>query len=316
MKRTLAVLLALVLGLSLGGCIKQKSSIVINNDATGTIDMEAGYSVEALEAIAEFIESMGDHIGADMGEDPLEKLEQVETKFSEKELVKKMKEAGVEVTSAKTTEKDGWKLVSLKGKVKDVNSWIEFSEKEAEKARRSEEDEDGSAGLDGLASQMTSIRFYKTAREGIGEVVLIPPIDTDEMNMGPEGMDPEEMPEGMEEIMDAQLDAMKEKFSLNDMDLTVRVTLPGKIVSTKGCNKAPQEEKTVVFSFKGTQISFSGMKDFFGMKDGVSAEFEIPQGCKIKFEEKKAPKKAEKKTDKKKDDKKKKGGLGIDEDGE
>ena len=94
--------------------------------------------------------------------------------------------------------------------------------------------------------------------------------------------------------------------------MSITVVLPGKILSTKGCKKNPQNEKEISFRFSGESISLTGVKDLFGMKDGVSATFQIPKDCKLRFETRKPKKKAaEKKEDEAEKGKKKKGGLGI-----
>jgi hypothetical protein len=316
MKRYFSFLLAGLRAVTLTGCFKTEVKIVVNNDATGTISSNAGYSLETLEKIAEMVENLPEGVEMPAG-DPLEQLEKIESEFTEKKMVASAKENGVEVTSSKQYEKDGWKYVDLQGKIKDVNAWVVASEKSTKSALSEGEVKDSPLGA--LGEGFSGIKFYKTDKEGVGEVELMQPMeDVDLSGAGlPGGLDGEEVPEGMDEMIEAMVEGMKERFGLNDLSMKITVTLPGKVLKTTGCTKDPQNEKQVSFSFSGASISMDGVKDMFGMKKGVRATFQIPKDCKIKFQVRKAKpakKAAEDKAEKPDDKKKKKGGLGIGED--
>ena len=312
MKRILIPFLTIAVAATLAGCLKTETKVTINNDATGTINTKMAYSLDSLESIAEQLENLPE--GVEIGEDPLEKLEKMETEFTEKKLVAAAKETGVEVTSSKEYEKDGWKTVELAGTIKDVNARIAASTK-ASKAKMAEAGND--SPFSAMGGSFSGIKFFKTDNPNVGEVELMAALDIDMGEAGlPEGMDPSEMPEEMEEMMEAMFDTMKERFGINELSTKLTVVLPGKVRKTTGCTKNPQNEKEVTFNLSGASFSMSGVKDMFGMKDGVRATFEIPKDCKLKFEVKKAVAKATSRpTDKAKPaDTKKKGGLGIEED--
>ena len=102
----------------------------------------------------------------------------------------------------------------------------------------------------------------------------------------------------------------KQMLSVEDMALEIILNLPGKIVSTKGCKKSG--ENGIKFTFKGGDIGIDNLSSLFGFKDGISATFEIPEGCKIQFKDKKSAKQTGKDGEEEKgDEKKKKGGLKI-----
>ena len=123
--------------------------------------------------------------------------------------------------------------------------------------------------------------------------------------------------EELEDLGDDELDQLeqsmemfKQMLSVDDMALEIIINLPGKIVATKGCKKSG--ENGLKFTFKGGDIGIESLSSLFGFKDGISATFEIPEGCKIQFKDKKGEAKAEADDAKKDEEKKeKKGGLKI-----
>ena len=88
----------------------------------------------------------------------------------------------------------------LQGKIKDVNAWVVASEKSTKSALS--EDDVQNSPLGALGEGFSGIKFYKTDKEGVGEVELIQPMeDLDLSGTGlPDGLDGEEVPEGMEEM--------------------------------------------------------------------------------------------------------------------
>jgi hypothetical protein len=93
------------------------------------------------------------------------------------------------------------------------------------------------------------------------------------------------------------------------MKMEMVFTLPGKILDVKGAKK--EGDNGIKFAFSGSEINLDGLKTMFGFKNGISATFEIPEDCKIKFEDKKAA--GDKAQDAKEEEepKEKKGGLKI-----
>ena len=304
MKR-IALLLAVICALGLPSCVKMSSSTTVKNDASATMTFDMGVKMEAIEAIKEQMEALGEMGGEEM-EEAQEKFDELEEMFDEKKLSAKLKEMGLEVVSSKAVEEDGWKGMKVSAKCADINKWRETVKKKAE---AEDEGGDGPWGQMGMNDVGTMVpTFYKTSNPKVGEVVLIPPLAGDDMELP---IDLEELDElGDEELdmIEAQIEMVKGMFSVSDMKMTAKLTLPGPILSTKGCKKSG--ESTLVFNMSGDDINLEGLKTMFGMKDGVSATFTIPEDCKIKFLEKKEAKKQEA-TDAAEKKEKKKGGLKI-----
>ncbi|HMS16223.1 MAG TPA: hypothetical protein PKA37_05230 [Planctomycetota bacterium] len=281
----------LALGLVvLPGCVRTKTEVEIAADNTATIKQNATIKTEAIDAIKNMMESMG---GEDDGQ-----LDKLTDQANEKKMVQELKDTGVEVTKSKAIDEGGWKGAELEGKIKDVNDWVKKSaQKVKEKADSADE---GGSGISGMAP-----RFFKTSKEGVARLQIM---EAPKGGMG--GMDPE-MLEAMGdeemEMVQAQMDMMGSMFSLSEMNMEIVVTLPGDVVEAKSCKKLT--DRKVSFQMKGTDINVAGMKNMFGMKEGVSVDFKIPEGFKITLEEPAAPK-AEKAKEEE-DSEKSKGGLKI-----
>lgn len=292
---TLTALLAVVLGL--GACMKVEQKFTFTNDNTATLSQSMSYSVETIETIIAMA-------GSQMPEDALEKLEGLESQVSEENVRKEMKEQGVEVTKFTASSKDGWKGFVVEAKVADVNAWLKKAGEGASEAMNE-------AGMDnpfGSAMDGLSPKFYKTDKQGVGRIVLLPAMKGAMADMpNPDDMSDEEL-----DMADAQLQMMKSMFALDEMLIRMEVTLPGKVLSVTGGKKIEGKENSFRFEMKGTNFSIDGLSTMFGMKDGVSATFQIPEGCKITFQdEKKAePKKTEEEAPSD-EAKPKKGGLKV-----
>ncbi|MDP6605701.1 MAG: hydrogenase iron-sulfur subunit, partial [Dehalococcoidia bacterium] len=123
----------------------------------------------AIEAIKELVDGVGG--GGEEMEQALEAFDQIDELFNEKKIGEKLKEAGLDVTSAKAGSRDGWKTMEVKAAVKDLNAFLKKAEKD-----QKEEVEDLPIDLPfGDIGSMVPA-FYKTSTQGVGKVVLIPAI--------------------------------------------------------------------------------------------------------------------------------------------
>lgn len=304
MKRLTALLLCGLLAMGLTGCLKMNLTTDVKNDASGTVKMGFGVKTEAIETIKGFMESMGDMGGAEM-EQAEQAFEEIEQMFDEKKVAEKLKESGLEVTKTKKTDENGWKGMQVEASIKNVNDWLT---KAAEQQKKEMEDMEMPIPLDPGGLTPT---FYKTSAQGVGEIVVVPPIA--EMLGGELPIDLEEL----EELGDDELDQLeqgiemfKQMLSVDEMKLEIIINLPGKVLTTKGCKKSG--ENGLKFTFTGGDINIDNLTTLFGFKDGISATFAIPEDCKIQFKDKKAKSGEEGKTEKKDEEKKeKKGGLKI-----
>lgn len=251
--------------LLLPGCIRSKVELTVNGDNTATIKNATSVKTEAIEAIKGFIEASGAEGG--------DGISNIQDMADEKKMVREMKETGIEITSSKAISEGGWKGAQVEGKIADVNEWVK---KSAAKAKEKAEDSD--TGLAGGMDRL-SPRFFKTDKEGVGRIRIM------QANFSgmPAEMDLDEVDDETREAIQSQIDVMGAMFGLQEMSMEMIVTLPGKVIETKGCKKAG--ENKVSFAMKGTDMNVDGMKTMFGLKDGVSATFEIPEGCKIRFED-------------------------------
>jgi len=304
MSRTIPFVLALAAAIAFSACTKMSHKATVNADNTGSLVMKMSYKTEAIENLKSLASQMG---GGEDGGEMDENLKKLDEAFDEKKISEKLKKQGLEVKSTKAVEKDGWKGVEVEADIKDVNAWVEAAGKESEKSK----DDDHSMGPMSMPGGNMNFapKFYKTDTAGVGEIVLIPP-----MNEAMEGMgnmpDLDEMDEDQRAMVEAMMDNIKAQLSVDEMLVEMTIKLPGAVAAVKGCKKV--DDHTVLWTMKGADMTLDGVKTMFGMKDGVSATFQIPEGCKINFAD--PPKKAAKPAEEKKDEtepKEKKGGLKI-----
>lgn len=299
MKRFALLLLVAVVGLT--GCVKMTTQADLKNDASGTVTFNFGVKTEAIETIKGFMESAADQgAGEEQIEQAQEAFDKIDEFFDEKKVAETMKEMGIDVKSATKSEKDGWKSMAVVGGIKDINAWLA-------KAAKQQQKELEKAEIDiPLDPSKLMPAFYKTDKQGVGKVVLIPALA--DLFGGELPFDPEELDElGDEELdmIESQLDMMKTMLSVDEMKMEMILNLPGKILETTGCKKSG--DNGIKFAFAGNSINLDGVKNLFGFKNGISATFEIPEGCKLQFKDAAAKEGGEKKEDKDE----KKGGLKI-----
>ena len=312
MMRVMSLFLALAMIAGAGGCVRTETSSTVMNDGTGSISMKMTYKVEAIEMMRAQIEMAIDQLdGGEEAQGALDQLDQLDNMFDAKKIAAKLKEQGLEVTKAELVEKEGWKGMEIQATFSDVNAWIAKAQKAAEASKK---DSDSPLSIMNGEQPLLIQGFYKTADPAIGQVVLLKKPDLSKMSAGPlGGLDElEDMDDQMREMMEMQFDMMKSMFSVDQMTQSMKVTVPGPIVETVGCKK--DGENAIVFKMSGADMTVDNLQNAFGLKEGVSATFRIPEGCKIQFQD--PPKKDEQKPPAEGEEKDtKKGGVKIGEDG-
>ncbi len=303
MRQFCAVLLCSILATGLTGCLKAKMTMNVKNDATGAMTMGMTMKTEALESLKGMMESMGDMGGAEM-EQAEEAFDEMEQMFDEKKVAQMFKDQGMDVTKATKVDEDGWKGFELEASMKDVNVYIQKAAAEQKKQVES---------MDVPFSPDVPLTptFYKTSDPKVGQLVLLAPIA--ELLGDDIPIDLEELEDlGDEELeaMEMYLDTFKSMLSVDEMKFEFVINLPGKVQETKGCKKSGENGMKV--SFSGGDISADNLVDMMGFKDGISCTFEIPEDCKIVFQDRKAKGKSNSNSEATPDKaKEKKGGLKI-----
>lgn len=308
MIRNFCALLAIASFLLLPACMKMETKMGIKPDNTGTMALKVSMKVEVIDQMKGMMEQAGAEAG--------DKLDKLNEAIDEKAAVEKLKKQGVEITSSKTVDKDGWKGFEIEGKIADVNAFTEKAAKQAEEDAASDSEGADSSGMSGAFSEM-ALTFFKTADPAVGTMQIMPPLGDMMSKMGG-GENPlarlDEASEEELQMIEGQFEMMKGMFALDQMAMSIVVGVPGEIVSMKGCTKT-EDGKGVVYGMKGGDINLSSIKTMMGLKEGVSVDFKIAEGCKLVFKDR--PKKDAEAATPKKEEKKaeKKGGLKIGEGG-
>lgn len=299
MKRTLSLLLVAALAI-LPACMKMTTANTVNADGSGDMEMTLGYKLDTVEMLKGMVEGqMGEEGG---GEDPFAKIDEM---FDEKKMTESMTKAGMHDVATKIEEKDGWKTMTVKGKVKNYDEMFKkATESEDAKKAKSENPEAGEM-MEKLMGG--SFGFFKTDKEDVVKMSLIPPIG----DLLPGGEDNpleklDDLGEDERAMIEQQMEQMRAMFALDQMKIEMRVRLPGEIVDVQGVKKDEKEANVATWTLKGADVGLDSVKSMFGMKNGIWVKFKKPADFKITLkEEKKAeskpaggttPKAPEKKT--------------------
>jgi hypothetical protein len=199
----------------------------------------------------------------------------------------------------------------MEGVIKDVNAWIKKSAENADAAKKEAEKTEG---MPELPFNQLPFSFYKTDKADVAKFVVIPPLGN---LLPPEAEGAfdqiEELDDEQREQIETMINMVRAQIFLDEMKMEMKIKLPGKIVSTKGCKQ--EGDDTMIFTMKGSDLGLDGLKGMFGMKDGVFAQFQFdPKEMKItladepKATDSKPAAKEEAKPAKKDDEEKKKGG--------
>lgn len=301
MKRTLSLVLVAVLAL-LPACMKLSVGNTVNADGSGDMEMSFGYKLDTIEMLKGMVEGqMGEEGGGD-GEDPFAKMDEI---FDEKKIKESMTKAGMNDVTTKIEEKDGWKTMTVKGKIKSYDEMMKKASESEDVKKAKAEDPEAGAMIDKLMGG--SFGFFKTDKEDVVKMSLIPPIG----DLLPGGEENpleklDEMDEDQRAMIEQQMEQMRAMFALDQMKVEMRVRLPGEIIDAQGVKKDEKDANVATWTLKGADVGLDSVKSMFGMKNGLWVKFKKPANFGITLkEEKKAeskpaggttPKSPEKKT--------------------
>lgn len=308
--KKLSIGLPLVAALLSASCVKMTQETAFKADGTATMKMSMGYKLDSVDALKGLIEQFGG--GGDDSEDgPGAQIDKAVKELDEAKLVEQQKATGVEITKHATVEKEGWKSVEMEGVIKDVNAWV----KKAGEAVKSKAEESGAPGMDAMPFSKMTPRFYKTDKENVAKFVLIPAMGDMLGEMGANLDQIDEMEDEQREQIEGVINMVRTTVSLDEMRMEMKVKVPGKILTVKGCKQ--DGDDGIAFTMKGADIGLDGVKNLFGLKEGVYATFQFdPKDFKIVLETEAkaadskpaAPVDDAKKPEKKNEEEKKKGG--------
>lgn len=207
--------LALAACLALAGCIKSNDAVAVKADGSGSFTSTIVIDMKAMKGIAD---AMGGAFGKEPGapeekpEDPLEKLKE-EWKHIE----------GLEIVKATSEEKDGKVTMSVEAKFKTLEAY----------------------------ARATSMEMNgKLEKKDDGSYVLSFADDKDDKKEG-EGAEGGEAGADMGAAMAAAMMPMLEGF-MKGLEMTRKLTLPGKIVETNGTKS--EDGSTVTWTVKWDDI--------------------------------------------------------------
>ncbi len=300
MIRTFLTALVAAALIILPSCMKGEQKVNFSPDNTATLAFKMSMKTEVIDNMKAMIEQAGGEEGGDQ----LDKLsEAIDLKTTEE----KLKKQGVEIISSKAIDADGWKGYEVVGKIANVNEFCEKTAKTFDEELASAAKESGGAHMGSDMGKMV-LAFYKNEDPALGTLQIIPPMGDLMEQFGGEENPLSKIDEASEEelqMMEGMMEMMKQQFALDQMGMSMNIGVPGEIVALKGCTKS-EDGKSVLFAIKGGDINLQSLKTMLGMKDGVSVDFKIAEGCKIAFKDR--PKKEAKAEPKKEEPKKEKKG--------
>ena len=281
MKRTLSLVLVAVLAL-LPACMKLSVGNTVNADGSGDMEMSLGYKLDTVEMLKGMVEGqMGEEGGE--GEDPFAKMDEM---FDEKKMKESMTKAGMNDVTTKIEEKDGWKMMTVKGKIKSYDEMMKKATDSEEVKKAKADDPEAGAMMDKIMGG--SFGFFKTDKEDVVKMSLIPPIG----DLLPGGEENpleklDEMDEDQRAMIEQQMEQMRAMFALDQMKVEMRVRLPGEIIDAQGVKKDEKDANVATWTLKGADVGLDSVKSMFGMKNGLWVKFKKPANFGITLKEEK-----------------------------
>jgi len=281
MKRTLSLVLVAVLAL-LPACMKLSVGNTVNADGSGDMEMSLGYKLDTVEMLKGMVEGqMGEEGGE--GEDPFAKMDEM---FDEKKIKESMTKAGMNDVTTKIEEKDGWKMMTVKGKIKSYDEMMKKATDSEEVKKAKADDPEAGAMMDKIMGG--SFGFFKTDKEDVVKMSLIPPIG----DLLPGGEENpleklDEMDEDQRAMIEQQMEQMRAMFALDQMKVEMRVRLPGEIIDAQGVKKDEKDANVATWTLKGADVGLDSVKSMFGMKNGLWVKFKKPANFGITLKEEK-----------------------------
>ena len=282
MKRTLSLVLVAVLAL-LPACMKLSVGNTVNADGSGDMEMSFGYKLDTIEMLKGMVEGQMGEEGGGEGEDPFAKMDEM---FDEKKIKESMTKAGMNDVTTKIEEKDGWKTMTVKGKIKSYDEMMKKATDSEEVKKAKADDPEAGAMMDKLMGG--SFGFFKTDKEDVVKMSLIPPIG----DLLPGGEENpleklDEMDEDQRAMIEQQMEQMRAMFALDQMKVEMRVRLPGEIIDAQGVKKDEKDANVATWTLKGADVGLDSVKSMFGMKNGLWVKFKKPANFGITLKEEK-----------------------------
>jgi len=282
MKRTLSLVLVAVLAL-LPACMKLSVGNTVNADGSGDMEMSFGYKLDTIEMLKGMVEGQMGEEGGGEGEDPFAKMDEM---FDEKKIKESMTKAGMNDVTTKIEEKDGWKTMTVKGKIKSYDEMMKKASESEEVKKAKADDPEAGAMMDKLMGG--SFGFFKTDKEDVVKMSLIPPIG----DLLPGGEENpleklDEMDEDQRAMIEQQMEQMRAMFALDQMKVEMRVRLPGEIIDAQGVKKDEKDANVATWTLKGADVGLDSVKSMFGMKNGLWVKFKKPANFGITLKEEK-----------------------------
>jgi len=282
MKRTLSLVLVAVLAL-LPACMKLSVGNTVNADGSGDMEMSFGYKLDTIEMLKGMVEGQMGEEGGGEGEDPFAKMDEM---FDEKKIKESMTKAGMNDVTTKIEEKDGWKTMTVKGKIKSYDEMMKKASESDDVKKAKAEDPEVGAMMDKLMGG--SFGFFKTDKEDVVKMSLIPPIG----DLLPGGEENpleklDEMDEDQRAMIEQQMEQMRAMFALDQMKVEMRVRLPGEIIDAQGVKKDEKDANVATWTLKGADVGLDSVKSMFGMKNGLWVKFKKPANFGITLKEEK-----------------------------
>jgi hypothetical protein len=197
-----------------------------------------------------------------------------------------MTKAGMNDVTTKIEEKDGWKTMTVKGKIKSYDEMMKKASESDDVKKAKAEDPEVGAMMDKLMGG--SFGFFKTDKEDVVKMSLIPPIG----DLLPGGEENpleklDEMDEDQRAMIEQQMEQMRAMFALDQMKVEMRVRLPGEIIDAQGVKKDEKDANVATWTLKGADVGLDSVKSMFGMKNGLWVKFKKPANFGITLKEEK-----------------------------
>ncbi|HPF35681.1 MAG TPA: hypothetical protein P5571_08400 [Candidatus Krumholzibacteria bacterium] len=243
--KTIALLLAPVLLLSLGGCIQLQNQTTLNGDGSGTVSLDYTMSTEVEGAFKE-LQTLDGGMNEDMGEVPM-----FDESFDKAALESKLKENGAKLTAFSNSVADGQRKVHIE---------ISFKNPEGMEA-----------ALGGALAAGGALGLFKNQD---GDYVLkgVPTPEAEGEDEADEAPAQEDMAKAMENAQKSMAIMGKLMAHMNEISMDMRITVPGDVLSHNAhtldgrtciwhidssnmMSAQGMDEPEIVFSGKGLNIA-------------------------------------------------------------
>jgi hypothetical protein len=264
------------------GCIKSTTDSAVKPDGSATVTLSVRYALDAIEKMNKVPDSCTCWYVYQIHKDSVpaarKALAAFESGFDGKKVSDAWTQLGLRVTKSAVSDRDGWRILEIEAStanVADVNAKLASAMK--------------TAGADEYLTKIPRYlhsrkllpklpRFYKTSDPAVVKAV-IPVAD---FGQGVENLSP--LREEERNKLEKQLTYMRNMRSFDDGEITVRVKLPGTIVSVD--NAKQEGTDTVVLDLAGPRMDPDVISGQAKAKGLITVMLKIDPGTfKIPLEE-------------------------------